>query len=334
MRLRAAVRAAALGLAMLVGAVAQVSAGLAVVLVREYTGTPDAAARSRGLDAVWLGHDWVDGRRGDRDVPLLADRLRRGGVRDVFVHIGPLTDGGGIDPAGVPRLGWLLGRLHAVAPWVRVQAWLGDVVGPDRLDLADLAVRRQVAATAGRVLGLGLDGIHYDLEPVPDGDPGLLELLAATRVLTRAHGAVLSVAAESLQPLPGMARAAGLVHPQWWSAGYLREVAGRVDQVAVMTYDTAMPSERLYGGYLVRQVRLALAAVPPDVLLLIGTPAYHTATVGHHGSAETVRAAVRATRLALSRSPDRRLVGLALYAEFAATDQDWRDYQDGWVAPR
>jgi hypothetical protein len=64
--------------------------------------------------------------------------------------------------------------------------------------------------------------------------------------------------------------------------------------------------------------------------------AYHTNDLGHHSSAETVTAAARATRLALSRldpSERDRPVGIALYADFAATDDDWNAYFTGWVRP-
>jgi hypothetical protein len=52
-------------------------------------------------------------------------------------------------------------------------------------------------------------------------------------------------------------------------------VALRVNEVALMVYDTALPSRRAYSGYVRRQTELALRAVPDDVTLLIGLPAYH-----------------------------------------------------------
>lgn len=54
-----------------------------------------------------------------------------------------------------------------------------------------------------------------------------------------------------------------------------------------MTYDTALPSARLYGGFVRRQTETALDAVAPHVDLLIGLPAYHTSNIGHHDDAET-----------------------------------------------
>src|SRR5579859_1915165 len=57
-------------------------------------GTPAASARSTGHDALWLSHRWVDGREGPADVAALAARLRGTGIRDLFVHVGPLAADG------------------------------------------------------------------------------------------------------------------------------------------------------------------------------------------------------------------------------------------------
>ncbi|MBI4942965.1 MAG: hypothetical protein HY830_19655 [Actinobacteria bacterium] len=295
-------------------------------------GTPAASAHTQGRDAAWLGHAWVDGRRGEADAVALAGRLRAGGFSDIYVHAGPLRDDGTLDPTLAPRLPWVAGRLRALVPGLRVQAWLGDVVGPDRMRLDDPATRERVVASARQVLAAGADGVHYDLEPLPNGDAGYLALLEATRRETRARGALLSVAAEPVQPLPGTAAATTWARPVWWTPEYLHEVAVRVDQVAMMTYDTALPSRRLYTGLVVRQLEVAAAVVPDDVTLLAGLPAYRGATLQHRPGAETVPAAVRAARLAAPPAGTQPF-GVALYADFTATDDDWRAVRDGWSAP-
>jgi hypothetical protein len=217
-------------------------------------------------------------------------------------------------------------------PGVRVSAWLGNVVSTDRLNLDRLATRQRVVASALQVLADGFDGVHYDLEPIQDGDGGFLDLLDRTAASIAPRGAVLSVSADQVEPLPGLIQPARMLtgRPQFWSTRYLQMVAARVDQVAIMSYDTALPLESLYGGFVARQTRLALAAVPDDVVLLMGVPAFHTDDLGHHESAETVAAAVRGVRLALSEHPRRIRFGVALFADYAATPADWRAYHRDW----
>lgn len=306
-------------------------AAAAVALRVADAGDLDPQARTRGRDAVWLGHAWLDGRRGAVDVAALAARTRGTGVRDLFVHAGPLEDDGRLDARRFPRARWALGELRKAIPGVRIQAWLGQVVGKGHLDLGSAATRARIVASVGPVMDAGFDGVHYDLEPIHDGDRGLLAVLDGARAAVHARHGVVSVAAHDLEPLPGWNIPSNLVsgHDDGWSTDYLRRVADRVDQVAIMSYDTALPLSSLYGGYVRRQTDKALRVVPPGTDLLMGLPAFHTDDLGHWASAETVGAAVRGVRLGLGGDP-RQNFGVALYADYAASPGDWGAYRRGW----
>ena len=311
----------------------------AVSLRVAYAGEPSAEARTRNHDALWLGHAWVDGRKTAADVTALARQLDGTGIRDVYVHTGPLEHDGSLPLAKVsPRARWFAAAMRAASPAVQVQAWLGDVVRPAKnpgMDLDDPAVRSRVVASSAAVLDQGFQGIHFDFEPVQSGSAGFLAVLDETHELTAARGVPLSVAAAQIDPLwhanaiPLALRGEG----KWWSQDYFRQVADRVEQIAVMSYDTAMPLESLYGGYVSKQTKLALAVTPPSTELLMGLPAYWESNPSHWGHAETVKAAVRGARLGLGTS-NRQNFGLALYVDFTATPAHWAAYRDGWcVAP-
>lgn len=323
------VRRTVLGLGAAAAAAILLAGTATAVLLGEDSGSVSPLARGTGDDALWLGHAWVDGREGPRDIAALAARLRGTGIRYLFVHDGPLNDDGTLNLALNPRANWLVTAVHRALPGVVVQAWLGDLVGGGHLDLARPATRDNITASAARALADGFDGVHLDLEPVGTGDPGYLALLRQVHAMTHHNGGQLSVAAEQLEPLGGM----HLLYDQhWWIPEYLRQVAVTVDEVAVMAYDSGIPASGLYAGYIRKETSLALAAVPPGVTLLIGVPAFHTPDFGH-GPAETVGAAIHGVRMALSPVPPRRPFGVALYAGFAATATDWADYLDDWVHP-
>jgi len=256
----------------------------------------------------------------------LAQQLQGSGIRDLYVHTGPLEHDGSLPLAKVaPKAGWFLNAVHAVAPAVRVQAWLGDVVQPGKdpgMDLDDPTVRTRVVASAKSVLEQGFQGIHYDFEPVRSGSTGYLAVLDQTRAL----GAPLSVAAAQIDPLWQLHT---LPIDKWWSQDYFHQVAERVNQIAVMSYDTAMPLESLYGGYVAKQTKLALEVTPPTADLLLGLPAYWENNPSHWGNAETVQAAVKGARLGLGTST-RQNFGLALYVDFTATKPHWTAYRTGW----
>ncbi|MFI0504961.1 glycoside hydrolase family 18 protein [Streptomyces albogriseolus] len=302
-----------------------------------YMGDPADGTYTRGRDAMWLGHAWVDGRKKDADVTALARRLEDTGVRDLYVHTGPLEHDGTLPGSLYPRARWFIDAVHRELPGVRVQAFLGDVLangGPEGLELSDAATRAEVVRSAGQVLDTGYEGVHLDLEPLHSGDKNYLGLLDDLREVTRERDAQLSVAAHQIDPLPHLHSVAGLVadHPKWWSQKFFGQVARRVDQIAVMSYDTARLFESTYGGYVAQQTSLALEVTPPTTHLLMGLPFYYENNPSHWGHAETVAAAVRGARLGLSRTdPDRELFGLAPYIDFAASETNWKEFEDGWV---
>jgi hypothetical protein len=319
--------------AMVVALVISVPTAGAIALWLEDSGTPDARAYTRGDDAVWLGHAWVDGRRTEADVTALAARVRGTGIRDLYVHAGPLDGDGTLNPARSPHAVWAVHALRAALPGVRVQAWLGQQVGrrAGELDIDDTATRTRVVASARQALDLGFDGVHFDFEPVVNGDRGLPAVLDATAAMAHRRSRLVSIACHHVEPVRGFASVGNVIvgHNKWWTPGYLRQVARRVDQVAIMSYDTGLPLRSLYGGYVRRQADVALRSVPPTTDLLLGLPAYHVDDWGHSASAETVGAAIRGVRLAVGGAP-RRGFGVALYVDFAATDADWAAYRRDW----
>jgi len=330
-------------------AAAALAALLVVILIAGFlighqaSGPTAAWARSTGQDALWMGHAWVDGGHSQADLGRLAARIRPSGIRDVYVFAGQLDARGRLSPAQYPGARTFLASFRAALPHVRVSAWLGGVLGGGHISLGDAATRGSIVAVASAVLRAGFSGVHYDLEPVSNGDSGLLSLLDATR---RLHPAPLSVAVPKLEPLPGIRLPAQVVmqRPVFWTTSYLTEVASRVNQVALMSYDTGMYFSSWYAGYVKRETVLALHAMPRQVGLVVGLPAYHTDNLGHHVGAESVAAAVHGIRVGLTSAghpppPSGAAAsgvapfGVALFADYSATPQDWAAYMSDWVRP-
>ena len=329
------VRRLLVGLAALVLTVSQSANAVMVALSAASSGAVSSGASGTGHDALWLGHAWIDGRKSQSDVDEMVTLLRNTGVRDLFVHAGPFNNDGTLDPALRVRAGGFVDSVHAALPGVRVQAWLGAHPRPDQLHLWSPATRQRVLTAVGRVLDDGFDGIHYDFEPIGDGDEYLLAMLTETRPLTRDRHAVLSVSAIHTEPWSGLAACLRVLPAalSLWSGDYLHRVAKLVDQVAVMAYDTGLPARDAYTGYVRRATALALAAVPADVGLLIGVPTYDEPGLYHHPRAETLAAALRGVRLALRADPPAREFGVALYVDFTTTPDEWATYREHWSDP-
>jgi hypothetical protein len=306
-------RRLAVGLLVIVSGAAQLVCGGTLALAAEFAGTPSPQAHGTGHDAEWLGHAWVDGRKTQSDVDKLAEQLRGTGVHDLYVHAGPFSNDGTLDPALRPQARWLTHALHTAMPDVRVQAWLGAHPVPGQLDLASTPTRAHILAAATQLLDEGFDGIHYDFEPVGDGDEDLLSILRLTHEMTRPRHAALSVSATRSEPWPRFAAALSLVQVN----------------IPIWSYDTGLIDEAAYGGYVRRATESALRSVPANVGLLIGVPVYDDRTLYHHPDVETLTAALRGVRLA--KAATTRELGVALYVDFTATPDDWSTYRREWT---
>jgi hypothetical protein len=331
---RIAVRVAAGAAAVLaVLVLASLAAGLE--LMRLDSGPEAAWARSSGHDALWMGRIWAEGDYTSAQFGQMAGRIRDSGISDVYVFVGQMSPDGHLDPRKYADAGRFLGAFHRALPRVRVSAWMSGVLGGGNISLASAATRGRIAASAAAVLRAGFTGIHYDLEPVPSGDQDYLRLLQATSDL-RPRPEPLSVSVPKLEPLPGLRLPWQVTHvgPVFWTPAYLTAVSRHVGQVDLMAYDTTMPFGSWYGGYVARETELALAAVPAGTRLLIGIPCYHYSNLAHEASAETVAAAVRGVRVALTAAGSRhRAVGVALFADYSSTPQDWESYVQAWLRP-
>jgi hypothetical protein len=307
-----------------------------VALMLFFSRPPDDMARSSGPNAVWAEHAWVGTTHDAAAYDALARDLERNGITDVFFHVGPLGADGKIDPALYPNAEALIAALDARMPDLRAQAWIGQkemrAGGP--LDLGDAAVRANIVATASEFLAMGFDGIHYNIEPIVDGDRRLLALLDETRPIVDRTNATLSVATDEIEPFPGARRfverlvlGAGL-----WSQGYYAEIAGRVDQVAVMMYDTGIPLPWAYSAVVAWSTPRIWRSIGPDTILFIGVPTYDEDRPGFNAEAENMKSALTGIERAMPRNRGApRHFGLAIYAQWTTDEKEWAYWRLHWL---
>jgi hypothetical protein len=297
----------------------------------------EPAAHGGSVNGLWARHQWAGLPHTEAEYAALAGTLARNRITDVFFHVGPLDGDGNIPPSRYGHAAELLAAMRRLAPAVRAQAYVGQVSrsGGGPLDLGDPRTRARVLGTDRALLGLGFAGIHYDIEPVYSGDRDFLDLLARTHELTRADGRVLSVALEQPPladwevPVYGAVLGrAGIHYPPRPAGGYLRAVAARVDQVAIMTYDSQAPTRTLAGRHFAWHTKRTLELIGDRVTVFIGVPTYRTPTPW----AEDLPTALRGVRQgvdALGHTP-RRPYGVAVYADWTTSERDWAAFRRGW----
>jgi hypothetical protein len=287
-------------------------------------------------NAVWLGHRWFAQPASANDVAELAKHLQQGQIVDVYLHVGPLDARGQIPAWNETQWAENAKALRAAVPGLRVYAWVGGITSvwtkpaADVINLGDAAVRAAIATTTADVVKRGhFDGAHYDLELLADGDQGWLELLDRTRAAL-GRDAALSVVGPLLRPRLMPARV-------FWTAPYWRTVAQHCDQIALMGYDTAMPTKRMYERFLGSQVAQCCKALEGTrCRLMVGVPTYGDRTRSHDPAVENLSVALRGVARGLQKTTVvAPFQGVAVYAAWTTDDTEWNTLATLWCgAPR
>jgi hypothetical protein len=289
----------------------------------------------RSDNGLWLRYGWYFGRHTGAEAQALGTRLQRDRIRDAFFHVRHVQADGRLRYRYPEQARVLLRELRRTAPEVRAIAWIyagnTGAGGLPRVPLADPEVRRRMVEEARWLVDeCGFDGIQWDYEICPDGDPSMLALLRETRAAL--PGKWLSVATPLWAPRP---------FRRWtWSDAMFEQAAGTCDQIAVMGYDSGMYLPRGYVWLLRQQVvhvTRALAAANRrtggDCRMLVGVPTYARGGASHHAHAENLGMALLGVRegLADRRSKPETFNGIAPFADYTTQEDEWQLYRERWL---
>lgn len=295
---------------------------------------------NRGANAAWLGVEWVNEPHGSGEITALANELNQWGIRYVFVFASYLRSDGEFSPS-YSHAAEFTRALKAVQPGLNVQAWIGLPLNRPRfwgggsgyVDLSDGTIRYKIAAFCAELIGQGgFDGVHLDPEPVPSENKDVLTLLEEVR-RTIGPNSTLSMATRRIWPvfsdlaLPFAGQVA-------WRASYYREVARRVDQIVVMTYDSGLPLPWLYRQWVRFQViEISQAVDGLDADLFFGIPTSEEKTWTHWPNAENMTSGLQGVIDGLNDADARpsAVTGVAIYPYWETGAAEWAAYESLWL---
>ncbi len=294
-----------------------------------------------GDNAAWLQHQWFSEKKSAEEIEALVKKLKAMQIKTIFIHVGPL-DGKGLIPQYNLKI-WKQNyiAIKKAAPHVRIFAWLGGLnqlsygEADDTLDLGDNKLLDSIAQRAMEmVIICCFDGIHYDIEPVPDNDAGFLKLLLFTRL--KIGKTPISVATPHIAPSD---EAAGIIRRRVyraapvWSPAYYNAVAGQVDEIVVMAYDSGSLTPVMYKKYMMNQVRNICNAISGHKCgFWVGIPSYKEKTVSHNPVVENIPNAIEGVILGLERTGDRKnFRGLSIYALWTTDEKETGEFRKLWI---
>jgi hypothetical protein len=281
-----------------------------------------------GTNGIWLQHSWLgdDGWfarnrknsaafRDPERIRELARRLADHDILYLFPHLCPCTPEGKLASVDDAQTRRFLSEMDGF----QVLPWVGGVLGK-HVFLGSSTWRNQFIAAVVELLTTYPDfaGIHLNIEPMSSGNKDFLILLKELRRVLP-EGRVLSVAA---YPPPTILHPFSQVH---WDREYFEKVAGEVDQLVIMMYDTGLRFEKLYINLMASWTEeTVLWAGTTEVLL--GLPVYDDRHSDYHSPrVENLRTALQGIHRGLKRfrpiPPSYR--GVAIYSEWEMEPDEW-----------
>lgn len=287
---------------------------------------------NKGTNAAWLGIEWVNEPADAEAIATLVKDLKTHQIKYVFVYVSYYKDGDFNQSYAYATS--FLEQLHTEN--IQVLAWIGLPLGDEDKNLVALSnpkTRNTISQFCMEMMALGFDGVHLDPEPIQNDDKYVLRLLEEVRLVI--GEGIISIATPRIWP----------VFPEFswpdsvpvWNGDYYREVALRVDQIAVMVYDSAMPISPFYWQWSRFQtINVSKALQSYDGEVFLGIPTSEENSLTHRPWAETMESGLKGTIAGLNDKAayPEVITGVAIYPYWETDDEEWQIYQRLWLGQK
>ncbi|MDP4007633.1 MAG: glycosyl hydrolase family 18 protein [Candidatus Peregrinibacteria bacterium] len=291
-------------------------------------------------NAVWMAHEWVQIKSPNEKVHTLLSEMISNDISLIFLHTGPIGDDGIIPESRYPEAKRFLEMSKSFAPDMKFHAWIGQV--RNELHIENPEIRQNIIKDSIHLIkDIGFDGIHLNIEPM-QSDPDFALLIWELRREFEAEGvpAELSAAISPIVPelpikaLKLISKDSFLGHDlslNYSSLKYTKEIAGNLDYVVMMSYDTSFKDLKLYKWFMEQELIFLLKVAPGKALM--GIPSYEDVRNNFDSNIENVSTAIDGVKIGLQNirtNPD-DLIGLAIYARWTTDKSEWKTWREKWL---
>jgi hypothetical protein len=302
---------------------------------------PEVRTYNKGNNACWVRHQWFSQLKSDIEADELITQLKSLEIKTIYIHTGPFDSKGNIPKFNISIWKNNLKKIKKRLPDLKILAWLGGLnqvkfgKAADTLDLNNPSVLKRIAWQSGNLVNsCSFDGIHYDIEPIPDNDKNFLTLLKFTRNII--GNKLLSIATPYNISNDGMTRALNQLGNKTlylWGPSYFKSVAKYADEIAVMSYDSISVTPASYKRFIIRQIKIITGALNgTGCRLYVGIPTYHDNDLDNRDKVENIGNAIEGVILGLQRTPYRNVVkGVAIYALWTTEEKEIDTYRKLWI---
>ena len=293
--------------------------------------TPDLSQYNTRRNAIWLSRHWMrEPLEGFDETDLRArlDRFRDAGIRYLFPHCCPMDEAGHLPSVNAEQTQRFVRMAAEYGDAFRIMPWIGGSIAT--VDLSNTQQRDTwVAEVAALVSRYDFPGVNVNIEPLSHNDQRLYAWLAALR---EALGKDRTISFCGIRPENKHGDRLGV-----WTASDYEQLAGAVDLIAVMSYDTGRKLPLLYVRWTATQFPRIAEAIQRGgqgrCTMLWGIPVYEDHAAYFRPDVENIRTTFQGLGKGLAKTTEPSpFEGIALYAEWTMDEREWDVYDHGWNA--
>lgn len=310
---------------------------IAVFVVLAWAWVPESSANSSCKlthNAAWISVDWSSKPVNEQAVRTLVGSTQNRQIRYLYPYISYVRADGTFSPSHEYAAQFVSAfRQHNHD--IQLFAWIGVPLKNERpigikgtVDLGNLATRKKIVDFITSAIETAqFDGVHLDVETVQNHDANFLLLLDEVK---NSIGASRKLSIATSHWVPDAVNVLPFINDFRWTGDYYAQVAQRVDQMAVMTYDSRALFPAIYRFWMreqVRGIRASLSGSPTE--LLIGISVSQEETPSHHPRAENLKDGLAGMCAGIS-DQGKDIAGVAIYADWDFSAQDsqvWNEWQ-------
>lgn len=293
-----------------------------------------------GANAIWLGTQYTYDAPNDAAVTALIQRLREHNVGTVYAWVGLLQPNNAwTDVNKLNQVEAFAKQFKLLYPEAKLYGWLS--IGSQGEDgnnrLGDETVQQLITDFSQRVVGdLGFDGVALNVVPVSGGDESFLSLLRKIRATIGEDNLMAVAVPPDWTPTDANITIPRQIAPGTiWPEEYKQRVALLANQMIVTAYSSGLETAADYTAWIAYQVQSFTAALVPldsNTQIFIGVPTYDAQPPLHDPAVENVTSAIAGIRQGMAQvgEASRFIEGIAIYAEWQTTDDDWVKISTLW----
>lgn len=307
-------------------------------------------------NAIWVGTEWSYTQRESIEVDGLINRLKQNRIGTSYPYVSYLkgdnvwagrSAGENVFAEVEDNVGAFVGQYRLAYPEGRIIGWLGipndlNVAPGEPYRINDPAVRAEIASMSARLVNdLGFDGVILNVEPMPERDSAaFISLLQEVRRAMGDEGVLAVTMFADIAPsdltVPRNQRAAETNAIAEYSRDFKQRVALLTDEIMVMAYNSSLTNPADYVEWVAYQTQSyaeAVSDLEAGAGVWIGIPTYDDQGEIHLAAVENIPTAVEGVLRGIQRAGEEAapiIEGVAIYAEWTTSEDEWRLFQQFW----